>query len=746
VSRVRACILAFAVACTPAARTPVIPVVAATPPPVPKLTTEAPVEIDPMAARFAGLDPVVEQAIEAGKMPGCVIVVGRSDGVVFEKAYGARALQPDRVPMTTDTVFDIASLTKAVATTTSLMILVDRGAVDLDARASRYVPELASTTFTVRHLLLHTSGLPPVTAMADWGLGRPELMRRIGSLKLKTAPGEQFVYSDVGFVVLQEIVERATQKSLAEFTAAEVFSKLEMSDTGFLPDVTLRARAAPTEQRGGVFMRGDVHDPRAFALGGVAGHAGVFSTGRDLARFARAMLRHQVVGDATFDRFLTRVATPKGGRALGWDIDSVYATHRSPRLSPRAFGHGGFTGTALWIDPERDAFFVFLSNRVHPDGKGAVNPLIGELATLALGALDVRTGIDVLVEKSFEPLKGERIALLTNAAAKARDGTTTLDLLRASTRLTAVLTPEHGLGADREGPIADATYAGIPVYSTYGARAGPPATLLSGVDTLVVDLQDAGLRFYTYASTMQRAIAAAAAARVRVVVLDRPNPIDGVHVQGPVDDGLPIRHGMTMGELATMFSQETDVRLDVVRLEGWRRADTFEKTGLTWSPPSPNLRTPTSVALYPLTGLFESTNLSVGRGTDLPFEILAAPWLDAAALGKKLEGAPGTAGLAFEAIEITPTAWVHARKKCRAIRIRIVRPALFEPIHAAIAIAAALREQHPVWTFDAMNAMLRSPAATAAIKDGKAIPDVEATWAADLGAFLERREHFLLYR
>jgi uncharacterized protein YbbC (DUF1343 family) len=716
------------------------------PPPASKLNTEVSAEPEPMPTRFASLDPIVEQAIEAAKMPGCVIVVGRSDGVVFEKAYGARSVQPERAPMTKDTVFDIASLTKAVATTTSLMMLVDRGVVDLDARASRYVPELASTSFTVRHLLLHTSGLPPVTAMADFSLGRAELMRRIGALKLKTAPGEQFVYSDVGFVVLQEIVERTTQKSLAEFTRGEIFAKLEMADTGFLPDPALRERAAPTEQRGGVFMRGDVHDPRAFALGGVAGHAGVFSTGRDLARFARAMLRREVVSDATLDRFLVRHATPKGGRALGWDIDSVYATHRSPRLSARAFGHGGFTGTAIWIDPERDAFFVFLSNRVHPDGKGAVNPLIGELATLALDALDVRTGIDVLVDQGGAPLKDARVALLTNASAKTRDGATTVDALRATANVTAILTPEHGLGADREGRIADATYAGVPVYSLYGEREGPPASVLSGIDALVVDLQDAGLRFYTYASTMKKAILAAAAAGVRVVVLDRPNPIDGVHVQGPVDDGLALRHGMTMGELATMFSEGTDVRLEVVRLDGWRRTDTFEKTGLRWSPPSPNLRTPTSVALYPLTGLFESTNLSVGRGTDMPFEILAAPWLDAAALAKKLDGAVGTAGLSFEPIEITPNASVHARKKCRAIRIRIVRPSLFEPVHAAVAIASVLRGQHSNFTFDAMNAMVRSPAAIAAIKDGKGVADVEATWAADLGAFLERRERFLLYR
>jgi len=742
VKHVRALVCGLVAACAHGAAPP-----PAAPSPTPKLASETKVvvETETMPTRFAALDPVVEHAIAAGKMPGCVVVVGRSDGVVFEKAWGARAVLPERVPMTTDTVFDIASLTKVVATTTSLMRLVDRGLVDLDAPASRYVPELAAHAFTVRQLLLHTSGLPPVTAMSDYGLGRVELMRRVGALKPKP-PGEQFVYSDVGFIVLSEIVERTAQRSFAEVAAAEVFAKLDMRETGFLPSASLRERTAPTEMRAGAFTPGDVHDPRAFALGGVAGHAGVFSTGGDLGRFARAMLRREIASETTLERFLTRHDTPKGGRALGWDVDSVYATHRSARLGPRAFGHGGFTGTAMWIDPDRDAFFVFLSNRVHPDGKGAVNPLIGELATLALDALDVRAGVDVLVEKGFAPIADARVALLTNAGAKARDGTSTLDLLREHTRLAAVLTPEHGLGADREGRVADGSYSGVPVVSLYGERGAPTPETLAGVDVLVVDLQDAGVRFYTYAKTMAAAIRAAAASHVRVLVLDRPNPLDGVHVQGPVDDGLPLRHGMTMGELARLFADGLDVRLDVVRLDGWRRLDTFEQTGLTWSPPSPNLRTPKSVALYPLTGLFESTNLSVGRGTDMPFEILAAPWLDATTVAKKLQGAPGTAGLAFEATEITPAQWVYARKKCRALKIRIARPERFEPVHAALAIATVLRAEHPEWTFEAMNAMWRSPAAMAALRDGATLADVEATWAPDLAAFLQKRERFLLYR
>ncbi|MDF2697073.1 MAG: hypothetical protein K0S65_5456, partial [Labilithrix sp.] len=388
--------------------------------------------IDEDLAPWAPIDAVVQSAIEGAKMPGCVVVVGRHDDVLFERAYGSRALMPERTPMTLETVFDLASLTKPIATATSLMILADRGKIDLGARASSYVPELAKLPpFTVRQLLLHTSGLPAVTPMAGWTTDRAELIRHIAGLTLKSQPGERFLYSDVGFVVLQEIVQRVSGKALSSFAAEEIFAPLGMKETGFLPPPELRARAAPTEVRDGGMILGEVHDPRAFALGGVAGHAGVFSTARDMSRFARAMLEHgaledhRLFGEKIFQRFVTRQDTPKGGRALGWDVDSTFASHRSTLFSHRAFGHGGYTGTAMWIDPERDLFVIFLSNRVHPDGKGAVNPLVAEIGGLAATAVEVKTGIDVLRAESFERLRGARVGLVTNASAKAKDGTST---------------------------------------------------------------------------------------------------------------------------------------------------------------------------------------------------------------------------------------------------------------------------------------------------------------------------------
>ena len=269
------------------------------------------------------------------------------------------------------------------------------------------------------------------------------------------------------------------------------------------------------------------------------------------------------------------------------------------------------------------------------------------------------------------------------------------------------------------------------------------------------DLQDVGVRFYTYASTMKRAMKVAAERHLKFVVLDRPNPIGGVEVQGPVlaeakgfvnHHSLPIRHGLTMGELAGLFADDDkiDVQLDVVKMVGWRRQDTYAMTGLTWTPPSPNLRSLKAVDLYPAIGMLESTNVSVGRGTDLPFEIVAAPWLDAAELARRL-GTVG--GVSFDVTEVTPKSSVHAGKRCKALRVKITDASRFEPIRTALAIATALRDLHPTeWSFDGMDSMLRWSLAMDAIRQAKALADIESTWATELATFKARRERFLLYR
>lgn len=725
-------------------------------------------------ARFAALDAPIEEAIREGKLPGCVVVVGHADEILFQKAYGLRASVPAPEPMTVDTIFDLASLTKPIATTTSVMLLADEGRLDLDKPASTWLPELGDRgRFSLRQLLVHTSGLPAVTPLAQYTPDRRKLLTSLAALRRDaTPPGTKFVYSDVGFVLLEEIVRRASGEDFATFTRARIFEPLGMKDAQFLPPEDVRARIAPTETRAGNVMRGEVHDPRAFALGGVAGNAGLFATADDVARFAQAMLGrgaragHRVVAEKTFDRFLTRHETSKGPRALGWDLESAYATHRSPRLSARAFGHGGFTGTAVWIDPDRDFFFVFLSNRVHPDGKGAVNPLVKELATRAVDALDVQAGVDVLAEQGFAALAGKKVGLLTNDAARTRGGERTLDALRrGGVDLRVVFTPEHGLGGDREGHVDDARIEDLPVRSLYGGRYAPGEADLAGIDTLVVDLKDVGVRFYTYASTLKRTMKAIASSgsRVNVVVLDRPNPLGGERVEGPVletstpDGGatlsfvnhhaLPVVHGMTLGELAGLFAADDDlaVKLEVVRARGWRRKDTLDRTGLPWTNPSPNLRSLRAAILYPAVGLLEGTNVSVGRGTDTPFEVLGAPWLDRDAFVQALlaEHLPGTR---VEPVTFEPTASVHAGKVCQGARFVVEDREAYAPVRVALGIARALRATAAgSWRPEGFLRMLGHAAAARAFEAGERPESIEATWTSELERFEARRRPALLY-
>jgi uncharacterized protein YbbC (DUF1343 family) len=286
------------------------------------------------------------------------------------------------------------------------------------------------------------------------------------------------------------------------------------------------------------------------------------------------------------------------------------------------------------MDPDKDFFSVILTNRVHPDGKGDAKPLVARVNTLAARAIgpavgrveacpeaagDVRTGIDVLRDERFERLHGRHVGLITNASGRARDGTSTIDLLlyAPGVKLVAVFAPEHGLNADRQGSIADGrdTRTGLPIYSLYGDSLVPSAASLAGIDTLVFDVQDAGTRFFTYASTMRRAMEAARDHGIRFVVLDRPNPIDGIDVAGPVQmpltrsfvnyHSIPIRHGMTVGELATLFNADDHlgVALSVVPMRGWRRSAYGDETGLPWVNPSPNLRSVDEALLYPAVGL-----------------------------------------------------------------------------------------------------------------------------------------------
>jgi len=758
----------------------------------PGTTTVPAGSVEAPAVGVEGIDRLVADALAEGKLPGCVVVVGRKSGIVYSKAFGFRALLPEREPMTEDTLFDLASLTKPIATSTSLMILADQGKLDLDDRASRYLPEFAAhgkDSITLRQLLTHVSGLPAETPIDDYQHGRKEAIRRIAALSLKAAPGVRFIYSDVGYFVLEEVIRRVTGTDLATFAAAAIFRPLGMNQTGFVLSANDRARAAPTELRKGVWIRGEVHDPRAFRLGGVAGNAGLFSTAQDLARYARMLLGSGTIDDA---RILSAKATakmlaphdvPGGIRALGWDMQTAYSTNRGTSLSRRAVGHGGYTGTSLWIDPEQDLFILFLSNRVHPDGKGSINAVAGAIGTLAgstlgrpapvqpqVAAGPLALGIDALAAQDFAPLRGLRFALLTNDAARTREDARTTDVLaaRPDLALVALLSPEHGLAASRDELIDDGVDAKthLPIYSLYGGSRGPhtkastgprPVILPPDIDAIVVDLPDAGARFFTYASTLHATMRAAAEQGLRVIVLDRPNPINGLDVAGPMlkpsersavnHHPLPVRHGMTMGELAELMNadEHLGLRLEVVRMPHYDRSIYFDETGLTWWPPSPNLRTVGQAVLYPGVALLEATNVSVGRGTDTPFEVVGAPWIDGRRLAAELAGV-GIAGLSFEATSFAPKASPYAGRLCQGIRLRVENRTTFEPVRAGIAIAIALRKLfRNDWDCARLHKMIGDPDVAAAICEPRRLAEVEALFRDELDAFRAKRLKYLLY-
>jgi uncharacterized protein YbbC (DUF1343 family)/CubicO group peptidase (beta-lactamase class C family) len=757
----------------------------------------------------AGMDPatesriehVVDRAIERGDMPGCVVLIGRRAGIVFERAYGHRSIEPEKVPMTTDTVFDMASLTKPMATATSIMILVERGQLRLQDKVTKFFPEFAAhgkDNVTIEQLLVHSAGLIPDNSLDDYRDGWTSARPKICDLEPLAEPGTQFKYSDVGFILLGKIVESVTGKSVSQFANEEIFQKLGMNDTGYVPADELKARAVTTEKRDGEWLVGVVHDPRAAKMGGVAGHAGLFSTAEDMARYAQMMLQN---GRSDELRILSAAAVadmtrPRniGGqrRALGWDSGSGYSRNRGEFMTDRAFGHGGFTGTAMWIDPGLDLYVVFLSTRLHPDGVGEVNDLAGRIGTIACAALKVgegesgrggensessvsaspplpvspslplRLGIDVLADNKFKPLDGKRVGLITNHTGLDRNGQSTADLLHAApkVKLVALFGPEHGIRGveDRDG-IADSVdeATGLPVYSLYGDTRKPTPRQLEGIDTLVFDIQDIGTRFYTYESTMGLAMEAAEDANIDFVVLDRPNPIGGEMIEGPLLDAgresfvgyhtVPVRHGMTVGELARMFAKERDihVKLTVIEMTGWRRNQYLFHTGLTWVNPSPNMRSLEAALLYPGIGLLETTNVSVGRGTDTPFEVLGAPWIHERELAEFVNRS-NPPGVRVVPLRFTPTSSKFQGEECRGLHFVITDWNKFRPFELGLIVAKVLRTLHrDDWQTEHYMRLLGNEEVYRRVFAGEEVATILAHVDEQVKQFRQRRKPFLLY-
>ena len=781
---------------------------AAQPPPAPAEST----------AGFAPIATVVDAAIARHELPGAVVVVGRGDQIVYHRAFGQRAVLPSPEPMTEDTIFDLASLTKVVATTTSVMKLMEEGRIRLNDSIAQFIPEFGKygkAGITIRHLLTHTSGLRPDLELEVEFHGADEAIRRAIEEVPTAPPGERFVYSDINFFLLGDIVRRVSGEPLDQYVKRQIFDPLGMKETAFLPPESWRPRIAPTEACrarawpcGGAdvpFLRGVVHDPTARRMDGVAGHAGLFSTAADLSRFCRMLLAGGRLGSvrALSPATVARMASPstppelRAVRGLGWDIDSTYSSNRG-ELFPigSSYGHTGFTGTSMWLDPATKSYVIFLSNRVHPDGKGDVTALRGKVATIAAAALmtaaDVasrnvggrgfqpgsnapdrsperlalhaptQTGIDVLAAENFARLKGRRVGLLTNQTGRAATGESTIDLLARAPGMTlvALFSPEHGIRGVLDENVASSRdeKTGLPVHSLYGDTRRPTDAMLGGLDTIVVDLQDIGARFYTYPATVGYILEEAARRKLSVVVLDRPVPIDGFDVEGPIQDPaaigfngylpMPIRHGLTLGELARLFNTERKIGADlsVVAMKNWRRDDWFDDTGLAWSNPSPNMRNMVAATVYPGIGAIEGTNISVGRGTDTPFEQLGAPWIDGRALAAALN-ARALSGIRFYPVSFTPAAGAKlGGQVCDGVFVIVTDRERLRPVRVGLEIAVALTRLYGAqFRLEDSALLFGSKATLEKVRAGQDPAAIAASWAADEAGWRLTRAKYLLY-
>jgi uncharacterized protein YbbC (DUF1343 family) len=715
---------------------------------------------------------IVNEEIAAGHLPGAVVVLAINDRIVLRQAYGQRSLMPDVKPATLDTIYDAASLTKVMATAIAIQQLVEQGKIDLDRTAATYWPAFASNgkgAITVRQLMTHYAALPAGIPTRGWS-GTEGALDAIVALKPIAPAGTRFNYSDVDFIVLGELVRRVSGEPLDAYAARHIFQPLGMRDTTFLPSPNLRDRIAPADVEGAELRWGEVQDPIAYRMGSVAGHAGVFTTADDLSKLAEMMLAggKNVLKPQSVATMTTPQSPPGGAalRGLGWDIDSPYAVWFAPSFSTRSYGHTGYTGTAIWIDPETRTFLIVLTNRLHPDGRGDILPMLRRIAEVAGaasrgGQAHVLSGIDVLEAYGFRQLAGRRVGLITNRSARDSAGRRTADVLHQAPgpKLVALFSPEHGLDAAAEGKIASGrdSATGLPVMSLYGSTMRPTTDMLAGLDALVFDMQDVGTRYYTYPTTMAYAMEAAARDKVDFFVLDRPNPITASTVQGPVLDAdltsfitylpLPTRHGMTLAELARLYNAEKQLgaKLHVMTMRRYQRAMWFDQTGFAWVPPSPNLRNLQQAILYPGVAMIEGANVSVGRGTDWPFEVVGAPWIDGKALADLLN-TRSIAGVRIEATTFTPREWVYPGQSCGGIRLSLTdRNRLDSPLLGLELMAALWKLYGSQFQIDRTLGLLGSRASLEAVKAGGDPRVIAASWAPGLDDYLQRRRKHLLY-
>ena len=763
---------------------------------------------NPIAAHLRQLPGEVEAAMKQGKLPGAVIEVGHDGRIVYRRAIGYRRLVPRKLPVQMNTMYDMASCTKIVATTTAIMQLFQEGKIRLDDPVSEYWPEFGANgkeNITVRELMTHYSGMPPDLDLSyDWS-GYDTAMQLIVDTAPIVPPGTRFIYSDINFETLGELVHRISGEPLNVYCERHIFKPLGMTSTMFLPPASLRYRIAPTQHINGTtgpILWGEVHDPTARRMGGVAGHAGLFSDAHDLAIFCQMLLNGGIYHGVRILNRLTveKMTTPQtpvdkmAVRGLGWDIASPFSSNRGQLFPVGSFGHTGFTGPSIWIDPVTRTYVVFLSNRVHPNGTGDVVALRSRIDTAIAAALgpvsdqeilnshksltgyyelmrsyrvsglrngNVRTGIDVLEKEHFAPLKGLRVGLITNATGLDSEGRRTIDLLNSApdVQLKAIFSPEHGLWTKADSAVSSTTdpATGLPVYSLYGKTRRPTTQMLTGLNAMVFDIQAVGVRFYTYITTMAYCMEAAAKNHLAFYVLDRPNPIGGSIVEGPILDSdlrsfvgyfpLPVRYGMTMGELAEMFNGEEHLGADlhVIKMQGWERTDWLDETGLEWKDPSPNLRSLTETILYPGVGMIEGANISVGRGTDTPFELVGAPWIDGKWLAVYLNSRD-IQGVRFLPVNFTPKSSKFAGQVCHGVQIYLVDRQALDAPELGVELASALHQLFPKqFELDKTLPLVGSRWVVDDIRNNFDPQRIEYMWQKPLMNFRKMRAKYLLY-
>jgi uncharacterized protein YbbC (DUF1343 family)/beta-glucosidase-like glycosyl hydrolase len=748
--------------------------------------------------RPGGLDEVgaiLDDFVGRRAFPGGVVAVGHLGKLAYLHPFGHLSYDSGSPAVTESTIYDLASLTKVIVTTTMAMMLVDEGRLDLDAPVDHFLPGFrgpGKEAVTVRHLLTHSAGIDWWAPLYKEIQGPRAYLERIQAMPLVDPPGTVEKYSDLGVILLGQILERVAGQPLEDFARDRIFAPLGMRDTFYRPLTRgpgVAARIAPTENdpwRGRV-LRGDVHDENAFALGGVAPHAGLFSTASDLARFVQMLEwggvydQRRLVSRSTVESF-TRLAgvVPGSSRALGWDTKSVTGSSAGTLYSAGSFGHTGYTGTSIWVDPDRQLFVILLTNRVHPTRENnqirqarpavadaVVRALADPAATPGRAEAPVRVGLDRVASGEVPELAGRRLGLLANAASVTRDGRHAVDVLRGrGLDLERLFSPEHGRRADAAAgePVASSVdpASGLSVVSLYGDHQKPTAEDLAGLDVLIVDLQDVGVRFYTYSGTMILALQAAAAAGIELVVLDRPNPLGGRRIAGPPATAAsaaqslvgmapgPLVHGLTLGEMARYVNDRLarPARLKVVEMTGWRREMTWRDTGSAWVPPSPNLRSPEAALAYPGVALLESTNVSEGRGSEAPFLLAGAPWLDPAALRVEVPG------FRFSPARFTPHASPAAPSlkydgvECAGLRIEVTDAALADPYRLGVTLLAGLARQPGFeWRRQgaALGWLISSPALFDSLAAGKSVDQILAADESSVADWRAARRPFLLY-